>query len=184
VRDVRTGRTRHAAARSVAVALVVVLVVGAGLASGGCLSFLARKPAATKVKLVLYFGNKNADKVVREDREVVKAGKTIEVLTLEELIKGPARGDLARSVPAETRVLSVKVDKGIAYADFSKEIQTKHWGGSAGEAITINSIVASLTELPGIQKVQFLIEGKRPETLAGHAMLDQPIARNESFIQK
>jgi len=48
----------------------------------------------------------------------------------------------------------------------SKEFVENHIGGSTAELMTINSIVASLTELPGIDKVQFLIEGNVREVLS------------------
>ena len=72
----------------------------------------------------------------------------------------------------------------MATVDFSKELKTKHWGGSTGESMTIMSIVNSLTELPGIEKVQILIEGQKEDTLAGHWDLSSPISRDESIIGK
>jgi spore germination protein GerM len=72
----------------------------------------------------------------------------------------------------------------VAYVDFSKEIQTKHWGGSSGEAMTIFSVVNSLARLPGVEKVQFLVEGKVQESLVGHADTTQPIAPNWNLVKK
>ncbi|MHB9095019.1 MAG: GerMN domain-containing protein [Eubacteriales bacterium] len=110
----------------------------------------ADNPAGKKASLTLYFGNDQADAVVPEAREVlVSDDKTLPEVIINELIKGPQNPRLHRTVPVETRLLSVKIEKGIAYADFSKEMQTKNNVGSAGEFITTYSVVNSLTELPG-----------------------------------
>lgn len=42
--------------------------------------------------------------------------------------------------------------------------------------MTLNSLVFTLTELPGIEAVQVLIEGREGETLA-HVVFDQPLRR-------
>jgi spore germination protein GerM len=78
----------------------------------------------------------------------------------------------------------LKITDQIAYVDFSEEIRSKHPGGSAGELMTLNSIVNSLTELPEIKKVQIMINGKKVDTLVGHADLSQPLGRDESIIKK
>ncbi|MCG0275797.1 MAG: GerMN domain-containing protein [Thermosediminibacteraceae bacterium] len=137
-----------------------------------------------KVAVTLYFAGENAMYLEPEVREVQKGDKPIEQIVVEELIKGPTKPGLFRTIPEGTRLLSIEVKDGIAYVNFSKEFKENHWGGSTGEAMTINSVVNSLTELPGIEKVQFLIEGKKEETLAGHVMLDQPFSRNENIIKK
>lgn len=136
-----------------------------------------------KVKLTLYFGNKDATGVTAEEREVVKSQKPLEQVIIEELIKGSNTG-LSKTLPPETRLLSVKVEKGIATVDFSREVKTKHWGGTAGEAMTIDSVVASLTELDDIKKVQFLVEGKKEEAIWGHAETTGPVGRNPQTITK
>jgi germination protein M len=61
-------------------------------------------------------------------------------------------------------------------------MHTKHWRGAAGEAMTINSIVNSLTDYDYISKVKITVSGK-PLAIE-HIVADQPIGRNESIIQK
>ena len=65
--------------------------------------------------------------------------------------------------------------------DFSEEMHTKHWGGATGEALTINSIVNTLTEFPYIQRVKMTVEGE-PMNIE-HAILEEPVERNEGMIQ-
>lgn len=142
-----------------------------------------QKPKAKK-KITLYFGDKEAMYLLPEEREVEPGDKPLAEVIVEELIKGPQSPELSRTIPAETRLLGIRVENGVAYVDFSREIQTKHWGGSAGEAMTIFSVVNSLARLPGIERVQFLVEGKVQESLVGHADTTQPIAPNWNLVKR
>jgi len=57
-----------------------------------------------------------------------------------------------------------------------------HPGGSAGELITVYSVVNTLTELPGVKEVRWLIDGQAVESLAGHLDLSRPVARSDEII--
>lgn len=134
--------------------------------------------------ITLYFPDDNAMFVVPEERKVYTEGP-LEETVMEELLKGPENPDLfPANIPKGAKLLSVEVKDGTAYVDFSKELKTNHSGGSTGEAMTIYPIVSSLTALPNIDKVQFLIEGKKEEILAGHVTFDEPFKRNEDMIKK
>lgn len=69
------------------------------------------------------------------------------------------------------------VEDKVAYVDFAQDVVDNHWGGSTGDAMTIGSIVQSLTELPGIEKVQLLLEGNVVEAMFGHIATNEPIGR-------
>ncbi|HOM01658.1 MAG TPA: GerMN domain-containing protein [Acetivibrio sp.] len=134
--------------------------------------------------VTVYFGDFQSEKVAPETRTVkVKAGESIEKAVFEELAKGPKSEELDPVISEGTKLLSVKTENGICTLNLSKEFVENHIGGSTAELMTINSIVASLTELPGINKVQFLIEGNVREFFI-HEALDAPIGRNESIIKK
>jgi len=167
--------------------LVLVALIAAGAA--GCRLPWQWKDsgqsAGDTVTVVLYFGDKNAEKLIRETRQVPReANLTKDEIAIRELIKGPTTPGLVRTVPAETRLLSLRIENGIAYASFSQEIKTKHWGGSTGELMTVASIVDTLTENPEIKKVQFLLEGRVEDSIWGHGITSEPIPRNESIIGK
>lgn len=142
-----------------------------------------QEPTAQNEQVILYFGNQNATAVVRETRTIeVPPGTNREGFikqVLEELIKGPQRQDLNRTIPQEVTVKSVAIENEIAYVDFSEEMHTKHWHGAAGEAMTINSIVKTLTEFNDIKKVKMTVEGK-PMNIE-HAILEEPVPRNENM---
>lgn len=147
------------------------------------------QPTTATEKLTLYFGDNQAEYLIPETREIqilkdTRSATTVAEAIVKELIAGPTSKDLISTIPKETKLLSVKIENQIAYVDFNEEIKTKHPGGSAGETMTIYSLVNSLTELPEITKVQILINGKKIDTLVEHADLTQPISRDESKIKK
>lgn len=145
-------------------------------------------PSTSSVDLVLYFGDDQAMEVLPEHRRVEVPSdpaqrESTPALIVKELLKGPQDPLLRKTLPPEAKLLSVEVANGVAHVNFSKEMQTKHWGGSAGESMTILSLVNSLTQIDpmtsssAITKVQILVEGKTVETLAGHFDTSKPLER-------
>lgn len=140
---------------------------------------ISPEPKQDKVTLTLYFADDQAMNVVPEERTVDKGNGNLEQLIVTELLRGPQLDPTLRAtLPQGTRLLSVETRDGICYVNFSKEVQTKHWGGSAGESMTIQSVVNSLTELPNVKAVQFLLEGKKEESIWGHGITSEPIERH------
>ncbi len=140
-------------------------------------------PSQDTVTVDLYFADDQAMEVLPERREVEVPSDPgqrppIEELVVTELLKGPDDPLLNRTFPHEAKLISVQITDGLALANFSKELVTKHWGGSTGEMMTILSLVNSLTCLPNIDRVQILVEGKKVETLAGHADITGELKRS------
>lgn len=118
-------------------------------------------------------GNENIDKVIPEKR-IIKYGKiSKEEAILKELQKGPTISNASTEIPAKCKINSVRVVDGIAYVDFSSENLN---GGSLQESLMIMQIVKTFTGLGNIDKVQFLVDGKKVETLMGHADISEPIS--------
>ncbi|HSL93538.1 MAG TPA: GerMN domain-containing protein [Bacillota bacterium] len=134
-------------------------------------------PVENTVTISLYFADANASELVLERREVVRRNEPLEALVLRELIAGPSTQGAVATIPPEAKVISVQVVESVAFVNFSRELATRHSGGSAGEQMTLGSIVYSLTELPGIEKVQLLIEGEKQESIFGHSITIEPIGR-------
>ncbi|NLK44706.1 MAG: GerMN domain-containing protein, partial [Tissierellia bacterium] len=87
-------------------------------------------------------------------------------------IKGPVNPENSSTVvPSTVKLLGVEVADGTAYVNFAQEGM---YGGSMQETFTINQIVASLLELDSVDRVQFLIDGKKAETLMGHYSIEEP----------
>jgi len=75
-------------------------------------------------------------------------------------------------------------DRGDAFVDLSQQASTAHPGGSLAELLTVSALVNDVTaNLPAVQRVQILIEGKQVDTLAGHVDLRRPLARDTSLIR-
>lgn len=143
----------------------------------------AVKTADSARRVTLYFPNPSAECVVPEHREVVvKPDEKIEEVIFRELQEGPGGNAEGSVIPEGTKLLSVEVKDGICYLNLSTEFVDNNPGGTAYETVLINSIVNSLTELPHIQKVQFLVEGEK-RAVYTHLVFDEPFERNESFIR-
>ncbi|MFY9843043.1 MAG: GerMN domain-containing protein [Terriglobales bacterium] len=66
------------------------------------------------------------------------------------------------------------VDPGAAVIDLNAPFADQHRSGILSEQLTVNSFVETLAvNVPGIQRVNLLVEGKKRETLAGHADLTE-----------
>jgi len=131
-------------------------------------------PKTPEYVVYLYFGDSQAMGFNIEERTI--DADTPERL-IEELINGPAFEQNKQTIPDGTKLIDIKVEDNIAFVNFSKEMTDNHWGGSAGESMTIGSIVntLALNEGTGIEKVQILIEGEKIETLAGHIDISIPL---------
>lgn len=140
-------------------------------------------PATSTMTLMVYFGTKDAQYLVPEERTVAKNDHPAQT-ALELLLAGPTRPDLVPVLPAGVKLRSVVVRDHVAYVDFNSALVKNNHTGSAGEMLQVASIVNTLTNFPEIEKVQILVEGQRVPTLAGHLDVSEPLSRSESIIKK
>lgn len=141
-------------------------------------------PGEKKETVTLFFSDSQAQYLNPEDREITRNNnESLEEAVLKELIKGPERAGLHRTIPQETRILSVSVANGVAEVNFSSEFRSRHWGGSAGETMTLYSVVNTLAKLPGITSVQFMIDGKKMDSLAGHIEAVKPLKPDWKLVK-
>ncbi|MCX7788252.1 MAG: GerMN domain-containing protein [Spirochaetes bacterium] len=104
--------------------------------------------------------------------------------TLKELLKGPLptekEGGISSLIPSGTEIKSVNIRDGIAYIDLSESFRFNPFG-SEGYHTQVRQIVFTVTEFPGIQGVQFLVEGKKLDYLSPEGVyIGKPLSR-ESF---
>lgn len=97
---------------------------------------------------------------------------------LDKIIAGPPVDGLMKIIPSGTKINSVKADGDLVIVDLSGNI-TSYGGGSTWERGIVRSIVLSLTELPGIRRVQFLVDGKQIEYLPQGTVIAEPMTREE-----
>lgn len=119
----------------------------------------------------LYFADTVANYLQAEERILVSVTNTVEKgrLIIKALIKGP-RSDLTRTIPTGTQLNAFYLGQGgRSYVDLSDNIINNGPGGCKTELLTVYSIVNSLIlNMPEIDSVQILVNGRETPTLAGH----------------
>jgi spore germination protein GerM len=139
-----------------------------------------------KAIIHLYFANKENSFLIAEKRLLVQPDDPAQMgkLIIESLIKGP-KEELMRTISSDAalRALFVTKDK-TAYVDLTKAAREKHPGGCKSEMITIYSIVNSLVlNIPEIDAVKILIDGRESMTLAGHVDLRFPLKADMLLVR-
>jgi spore germination protein GerM len=146
--------------------------------------------AATDVPHItatLYYADADGQALVPVHREVplaedpVAQGRQILAAQLE-----PAAEPFVSVVPDGTMLRAFYVtERGDAFVDLSREVSANHPGGSFTELLTVYAIVNAVTaNLPAIQRVQILIDGKEADTLAGHVDLRRPLQRDQTLVRE
>jgi hypothetical protein len=136
--------------------------------------FLYVSGVMMEMPITLYFPNASAEQVLPEVRTLLVVDGGVARAAVEGLIRGPQTQGLAASIPEGTILHDISISNGICTVDFSKEFVENHPGGSAGETMTLNSIVKTLTQFDTIDQVQILVEGESGATL-GNIILDKPL---------
>lgn len=132
--------------------------------------------------VTIYYGE-NQGYLVPVKKEITGA-PAVARAAMQALCRGPAPGSgLNTTIPPGTVLRDINLKDGLATVDFSRELKTRHGGGSTEELLTVYSIVDTLTQFPTIRRVQILVGGKRLETLAGHMDISIPLERDDCMIQ-
>jgi spore germination protein GerM len=179
-------------------AIAVVGIAGGWLLFVGLPRWYTPKPAAPavpppapavaerKITATLYYVADNGGELVAVQREVPFGEPVLEqakrIIEAQIALVSPP---LASAIPAGTALRSLYLtDKGEAFVDMSAEVRTKHSGGALDELLTVYTIVNVLTvNLPAIQRVQILIDGREADTLAGHVDLRHPLEKQLKWVK-
>ena len=100
-----------------------------------------------------------------------------------EALSSPPSG-FSQPLPSGTELKSAAVKDGVATIDLSSGFQKNFQGGSTAELMTIYSIVDTLTTLPDVQSVQFLLEGKKLDGILGSLDTSVPLKSDPGLISK
>jgi hypothetical protein len=138
------------------------------------------------ITATMFYAGVDGQSLLRASREVplatglVPQGRAI----LESLLQ-PAPPPYVSVIPAGTTLRAFYVsERGDAFVDLSGEVTRNHPGGSFTELLTVYAIVNAITtNLPTIQRVQILIDGKEAETLAGHVDLRRPLTPDLTIVR-
>lgn len=136
--------------------------------------------------VTLFFEQVDDESLAPEKRKIFLTSSPLDQAKqiVVELINGPHSQALLPTMPPETRLLGLYLDRhGTAYVDLSEELVTQHSGGSSEELATIFSLVDSLTyNLPEIKRVHFLIAGEERDTLNSHLDLRRDYRQDLSIV--
>ncbi len=146
----------------------------------------APAPPGRKIKARLFYVADDGLRLTSVEREVAYGeGTTEQAREIVAAQIAPVVEPLVSAVPPGTKLRAVFLtESGDAYVDLSREVAAAHPGGTQNELLTIYTIVDALTvNLPAVNAVQVLVDGKEVDTLAGHVDLRQPLARNLSVVQ-
>lgn len=143
-------------------------------------------PKLAKAKTHLYFSDADNRFLTAEDRILSLPDSVVERARIMvcALIEGP-KASFTPTLPEEAKLLALHVtDEGVAYVDFNRAISEKHPGGSLSELLTIFSVVNTLAlNVPEIEAVKILIEGREARTLAGHIDMRFPFRPNLLMVK-
>ncbi len=132
-------------------------------------------------EITLYFLNRKSQMLSKTIRNVKVADQQpIEYYIVSGLIKGPEDKEYQAVLHKDTELLSVDTEEDICFVNMSESFVEKN-AGVKGE-FAIYSIVNSLTELEHINRVQFLVEGKKVNKF-GDIDIFGIYERNEAIIE-
>ncbi|MBR4982253.1 MAG: GerMN domain-containing protein [Lachnospiraceae bacterium] len=138
--------------------------------------------------LTLYFANAEGNQLIKVNRTLrYNTNISLEKLVVEQLVSGPVdkkNKENATSIFAtlnpEIKIISVNIKDGICYVNLNNGFLTLTGNVTADTAIY--SLVNSLTELPGVVKVQLAVDGAT-EVKLGDKTLSNLFERNLALIQ-
>ncbi len=154
---------------------------------GGTTEAAVPGASVARITATLYYGSEDGQSLVSVRREVplaeglVPQGREIIGAQLQ-----AAPSPFVSVVPEGTLLRAFYVtDRGDAFVDLSSEASLRHPGGSSTELLTVYAIVNAVTaNLPTIQRVQILIDGREADTLAGHVDLRRPLQPDLSLVRE
>lgn len=145
------------------------------------LNFYSSKlPLGKKVNL--YYFDKNGEHPLVLSEEISEPKDNIELakLVFGKLKVGPSgslSGKVFRAVPDEAILKEVKIEGDLISLNFTPDILSYRGFGSSSEYAFMYSIILSITEIPGIKRVLFLVDGKCVETIGGNFDTSKPLTR-------
>lgn len=132
--------------------------------------------------LTLYFANTEGNGLVERQLDVAYVRTvSLEKLIVEQLIQGPDDDSCQAVIPSQVKVLGTTVRNEICYVNLDSSFIKERTG--VPFELTVYSIVNSLCELNGINKVQFQINGDS-HVEANGISFDMVFERNLDLIKE
>jgi len=143
-------------------------------------------PVVPRIKATLFFASEDGRGLVGVEQEVPLAeGAVAQARALiEAQLSTAPPAPLVSTIPEGTTLRGLFVSsRNEAFVDLDATVRDRHPGGSMNELLTVYTIVNAITtNLPDVQTVQVLINGREVDTLAGHVDLRRPLRNNEALV--
>lgn len=134
-----------------------------------------------RTKLKLYFADEAGTGLIANTEAVAyNSNISMEKLVCEHIISGPLSAGSYPVTNPEVRLMAVTSKDGVCYVNLSKEFLTKH--GKLTDEVVLYSFVNSLTELPNVNRVQFMIDSETEISFGDHSYLNTPFDRNLELV--
>lgn len=142
--------------------------------------------AYEKAELQLYFADETGSFLEPHTVECVyNSNISLDKLVVEQLIKGPQKGESAdngfATIGHDTQILSVTTQDGVCYVNLSKGFLVRR--GNVTPEVAVYSLVNSLVELQGVNRVQLSVEGDDQLNYMESVPLSQSFERNLEIIK-
>lgn len=106
----------------------------------------------------------------------VTEGRPVAEAALAALLKGPsaedAGFDFGTTIPEGTALNKLTVTGGTAIADMSRTFESG--GGSLSMTLRVAQVVYTLTQFPGIERVEFVLDGESVAAIGGEGVIVEP----------
>ena len=144
------------------------------------------EPIEKTQDVVLYFanneyilsGDEKLEWMLTEEKTITYGPEmSLEEAIVRELMAGPEDTErLSTGFPLSVELIGVETLDGTSYVDFKSE--GLH-GGSMEESYIISQTVESLGGLDNVDRIQFLVDGQKAESLMGHISIEEPMEVNK-----
>lgn len=131
--------------------------------------------------IVLYYATKDGKSLVATERSVYTSSNTSsEKLVLQHLLESPSDSNLLRTIPEGTKLISVSTLNGVCFVNFDEGLLKYDY--QVGDGAALYSIVNSLCELSGVNKVQISVNGKTDLMFRDAYSLEELYERNLDLV--
>ncbi|MBR5218839.1 MAG: GerMN domain-containing protein [Clostridia bacterium] len=131
-----------------------------------CILFTACSVNTGKTKEAeLYFVNADKTQLVTEKRAIPTDGDGFMKNVVNALLAGPLQPGSQRIIPEDTKLLSIKLEGKIAYANMSKSFDS---GNDIDKLLRRYTLISTLCSIEGVQKTKILVEGKDIKSISNN----------------
>lgn len=116
-------------------------------------------------------------------REIPRT-QAVATAAVRELIEGPTADEMASvpalhsAVPADTMLLGISIENGLATVDLSREFEAG--GGTFSMAARLAQMVFTVTQFPTVQEVEFHLDGEPVTIFSSEGIvMDHPVGRDD-----